>query len=86
MRQEKRTATDNEEAAPRLPGFEHLQAYYSVKRGDDEIGVPIRDLTDQEIDEKVALLRAMGSTCYAHANELERFKRQRGKGRAAGAA
>jgi hypothetical protein len=83
----KRTATADNEAAPRFPGFEHLQAYYSVKRGDEEIGVPVRDLTDQEIDEKVALLRAMGSACYAHANELEHFKSNRaGKGRAAGAA
>ncbi len=73
----KRTAADNDDAAPRLPGFEHLQAYYSVKRDEEEIGVPTADLTDQEIDEKVALLRSMGSTCFAHANELEQFKRDR---------
>ncbi|HEY1247311.1 MAG TPA: hypothetical protein VGF29_21020 [Hyphomicrobiaceae bacterium] len=79
-------AADGEET-PRLPGFEHLQMYYLVKRGDEEVGVHVRDLTDAELDEKAALLRAMGTTCFAHAQEIERFKLGRaGKGRAAGAA
>ena len=82
----KRTAPATEDTpAPRFPGFDHLQSYYSVKRGDEEIGVPVGELTDEEIDEKAALLRTMGATCYAHANELERFKRRR-RGGAANAA
>jgi hypothetical protein len=38
----------------------------------------VYDLTDAEIDEKCARLRRMALTCVAHANELERFKNQRG--------
>lgn len=59
-----------------LPGFErdHLQDYYIVNRDGEEVGVCILDMTDAEIDQKAAFIRAMAATCYAHADELERFK------------
>jgi hypothetical protein len=61
--------------APRFPGFEHARAYYSVKRGDEVIGVPILQLTVREFDEKIAMLRKMAATENAHADELEEIKR-----------
>ena len=62
-----------------LAGFErtHLQRYYMVERNGKEQGVPVTLLTDPEIDAKAMQYRAMGAGCYAHAHELERFKRWR---------
>lgn len=59
-----------------LPGFEreHLQDYYVVIRDDEEIGLPVTDLTDDELEEKARLYRKMGRTCFAHADELDRFR------------
>lgn len=58
-------------------GFEHLQRYYMVTRDGDQIGVPVEHLTDDEIDAKAALYRGYGAACYAHADELHRFKHWR---------
>jgi hypothetical protein len=62
-----------------LHGFErdHLQDYYVVERDGSEVGVPVTQLTDDEIDAKIAEKRAMGAACYAHADELQRFKHWR---------
>lgn len=65
-----------------LDGFERnrLQDYYVVTRDDEEIGVPIIGefaITDDELDSKAALYRAMGQACFEHADELERFKEWR---------
>lgn len=64
-----------------LAGFErtHLQRYYMVERDDQEQGVPVTQLTDSEIDAKAREYRAMGTACYAHADELERYKDWRRK-------
>lgn len=68
-----------------LPGFDHLQPYYMVERNGDEIGVPTPDLTDDELDGKAALYRRMGAACYAHADEIERYKIWRTQGTAGAA-
>ena len=62
-----------------LRGFErdHLQDYYIVVRDAEELAIPVTDLSDEEIDAKIAEKRAMGAACYAHADELERFKHWR---------
>jgi hypothetical protein len=60
-----------------LPGFLHLQNYYMVIRDGDEVGVPLFDMSDAEIDIKAEQHRAMGRACYEHADELERFKHWR---------
>lgn len=59
-----------------LPGFDrtHLQDYYLVRRGSDDIGVHVLALTDEEIDAKAAQFDAMGKACMEHADELRRFK------------
>ena len=58
-------------------GFEHLQRYYMVDRDGDQVGVPVEAMTDEEIDAKEALYRNMGIACFAHADELSRFKHWR---------
>ena len=60
-----------------LPGWDHLQAYYMVRRDEEDIGISVFNLTDNEIQEKEALYRKMGEGCFAHARELARFKSQR---------
>jgi hypothetical protein len=62
-----------------LPGFERdrLQDYYTVSRDGAEVHVPVVDLTDDEIEAKAEEKRKMGAACYAHADELMRFKRWR---------
>jgi hypothetical protein len=60
-----------------LPGYERLQLYYVVTRDGDDVGVPVEELTDQELEAKAATYRSMGAACYRHADEIDRFKRLR---------
>ena len=66
-----------------LPGFEHLQAYYVVVRDDGEVGLPVADLTDEELEGKASLYRAMGAACFRHADELDRYRKLRSEAQAA---
>lgn len=61
----------------RLPGYEHLQSYYVVRRNGEDIGVPVTQLTDEELEGKADLYRTMAQSCYGHADELDRFRRLR---------
>ena len=61
----------------RYDGFDHLQFYYLVERHDEKIGVPTDELTNEEIDAKISMYRTMGATCHRHADELEKFRKQR---------
>lgn len=58
-------------------GFEQLQRYYMVDRDGDQIGVPVQELTDEEIEGKAATYRSMGAACFAHADELDRYRHWR---------
>lgn len=66
---------------PLLPydGFprEYLQNYYVVRRDGGDVGVPTRDLTDAELDDKVDLFMGQMRQLSAHANELVRYKEWR---------
>ena len=64
-------------AQPRLPGYDHVHTYYVVRRNGDDVGVHIDLLTDEEIDLKTNRIREMGQTCFEHADELQRYKRER---------
>lgn len=69
---------ERDDAQLRLPGYEHLHAYYVVKRrGTGDIGVPIGAMTDREIDEKITRYEAMSAACRDHADELRDFKKAR---------
>lgn len=58
-------------------GFEHLQRYYMVDRDGDQIGVPVQELSDEEIEAKASTYRSMGAACFAHADELDRYRHWR---------
>lgn len=68
---------DGEAGQGFLPGFRHLQSHYIVSRDGEDVGVPVYDLSDEEIEAKAAKYRGMGAACYAHADELDRFRRDR---------
>ncbi len=60
-----------------LPGYEHVHRYYVVNRNGNDIGIPVHQMTDEEIEQKASLYRSMGSACFSHARELQRFQRER---------
>jgi hypothetical protein len=66
-----------------LPGFEHIQRRYVVRRNGEDVAVHPKDLSDPEIDARVRLLKRRGKACLAHANELARFKTIRASKQAA---
>lgn len=68
---------DQDDRQMKLPGYQHLQAYYLVKRRNRDVGVPIGDMTDREIDEKVTRYEAMSVACRHHAEEFREFKKAR---------
>lgn len=61
----------------KLEGFEHLQKAYLVERKNKQVIVPIHNLTTDEIDCKIDELRRMGTGCFAHADELSHYKKDR---------
>lgn len=68
-------ATDDRQMS--LPGYQHLQAYYLVKRRGKDVGVPIADMSDAEIDGKISRYEAMSVACRHHAEEFREFKTKR---------
>jgi len=61
----------------KLFGWEHLQTYYLIEREGDQVAVPVTAMTDSELEQKARLYRSMAATCYAHADELDRFRNHR---------
>lgn len=74
---------DEEKKAVLLPGFEYVQQFYIVRRGDEDVAVAPAAMSDEEIDAKVQLLRRRGTACFAHADEFDRYKKMRGSSKAA---
>jgi hypothetical protein len=69
-----------DEAAPEsrqyvLPGFEHMRTHYVVERDGERVGVFVYNMTEDELAQRAAFYRSMGAACYAHADELDRFRR-----------
>lgn len=56
-----------------MPGFERVQIAYVIEVNREQIAVPLIKMTASQRRAKVAELRAMGSGCYQHADELERY-------------
>lgn len=71
------TEQSGSDEQPTLPGFDHVRHYYDVEREGGIVGVPVTEMSDSEIDGKAEEYRRMGDALYAHADELERFKRER---------
>lgn len=77
---------------PVFPGFEHLQLAYSViekkpriesededenENGIEVTIVPTQQMTDDQLLNRAEDYERMGAGCYAHANEIRRFVRER---------
>jgi len=60
-----------------LPGHNHLQAYYIVPRDGVEVGVPLSQLSDDEIELKALSYESMATGCIEHADELRRYAKGR---------
>lgn len=60
-----------------MPGFDHLQQRYFISRDGETCIVKIDDMTDDEIEAKAKEREAMGRACYAHADELRRYRELR---------
>ena len=60
-----------------LPGFKRLQKFYALDRGDEAVFVPIAQMSDEEIEEKIREYAAMAVGCKQHAKELQRYLSER---------
>jgi hypothetical protein len=60
-----------------FPGYRRLQRRYSVERSSERYIVPVEELTDAEIDTKIAEHYRQSEGHRLHAQELERFKDER---------
>ncbi|KKN26146.1 hypothetical protein LCGC14_0877470 [marine sediment metagenome] len=54
-------------------GFPRVQAYYTITRQKEWMGVPVMQLTQAEQTEKVAELRSSAEALLEHADQLELF-------------
>ncbi len=55
-----------------MPGCEHLQRHYAVKRDDEEKLIPVESMTLDELRAKAAAFRKHADEHLKHAEELER--------------
>lgn len=60
-----------------LPGFDHLQEAYTVRRNDEIVLVPISQLSDSELLDRAAEYDDMAKGCHKHALEIRGFVRAR---------
>lgn len=60
-----------------LEGFERLQKEYLIEEDGAQVSVPIEEMSDAQLMEKHAELRAMGDGCYLHADEILRYVERR---------
>ncbi len=56
-----------------MPGFDHLQKAYTVKRDGQITLVPVTMLTDAELEARAVEYEAMAVGCIAHADEIRTF-------------
>lgn len=56
-----------------MPGYEHLQQYYACERDSERCAVRADMMTDDELQAKAQEYRAMGRTCFEHADEIDRY-------------
>jgi hypothetical protein len=56
-----------------LPGFERLQQRYIIEHDGELLAVPLEQMTQDEIRQKIEELHRMARGCLTHARELERY-------------
>ncbi len=69
--------SDMPENQLKLEGFEYLQEWYVILRGEDRVAVRIENMSIAEGRQKAMEYRKMGDSCYAHANEIDRYFERR---------
>lgn len=77
IRRLKLTARESPDPQLTFPGWRYLQKAYSVKRDGIDQGIPIGQLTPDEISVKRAELERMGESCFNHAEELGRYLQEK---------
>lgn len=60
-----------------LSGWQHLQQSYLVEREEVSQIIPIDLLTEEELLAKAYEYRVMGQGCFAHADELDRYREEK---------
>lgn len=71
--------TESDEGSEQLamPGFDYLQQRYFIERDKEPCIVRIEEMSDLEIEAKAKEREAMGRSCFAHADELRRYRELR---------
>lgn len=64
---------DNFNSQLTIEGTKYVQKYYSIIRNGEQLGVPVDQLTKEEVKDKANHLRKMGRACLLHATELEEY-------------
>jgi hypothetical protein len=59
------------------PGYERLQREYLIDEEGVEVAVPVEQMTDEQLMQKVQELRAMAVGCNEHADEILRYIEER---------
>lgn len=67
---------DNFDSQLTIEGTKYVQKYYSVNRDGEQLGVPVDQLTKEEVRMKADTLKKMGRACLRHATELENYINQ----------
>ena len=64
-----------------MPGYRYLQKFYFVadptNPDDGNVGIPITEMSGEQIEAKAQEYERMAAGCVAHANELRRYSRNR---------
>lgn len=68
---------DNFNSQLTIEGTKYVQKYYSINRDGEQLGIPVDQLTKEEVKDKAAHLRKMGRACLLHATELEEYTENR---------
>lgn len=78
----RRTDPERRESSEQLsmPGYDHLQFYYTVDRDGERRSLPTSRCSDDELLAKAAEMRTTARSLEAHAQEIERYLGERGDG------
>jgi len=79
------TLGDDQMLLEGVEGFAYIKKRYLVSRDGDSVGVPVGEMTSDEMDAKADELDAFAAGCRMHAIELRKLAKDRRKAEAAGA-
>jgi hypothetical protein len=67
-----------------LPGWERLQSRYLITRNETPQMVEVKQMSDAELLLKAEEYRKMGEECFAHADDIYRYRTTLKKERSCG--